>query len=187
MALRDFEDIPMYRGGQSYGSTVNYLRNIVEKYSVTSPKTIASISKANPAVITTSSNHGLTHDDIIKIADIDSNNQMNVDGMTQLDTGFYRVRVVSNNTFSLVDLDTRENINSAAFSNYTASSAQLWELEGIQNEFYRKETTNINNVNNNPQLQSGIELFYKDPKIAKSNSQPITGSTSKLYLSLIHI
>ena len=182
-ALKDFENITMYRGGQSYGSNVNYLRNIVEKYSVTSSKTIASISKANPAVITTSSNHGLEDDDIVKIADIDSNNQMNVDGMTQLDTGFYRVRVVSNNTFSLVDLDTRENINSAAFSSYTASSAQLWELEGIQNEFYRKETTNINNVNNNPQSQSGIELFYKDPKIAKSNSQPITGNKTKLFFN----
>ena len=53
-ALKDFENITMYRGGQSYGSNVNYLRNIVEKYSVTSSKTIASISKANPAVITTS-------------------------------------------------------------------------------------------------------------------------------------
>ena len=31
-ALRDFENITMYRGGQSYGSSVNYLRNIVEKY-----------------------------------------------------------------------------------------------------------------------------------------------------------
>ena len=183
-ALRDFENIPMYRGGQNYGSNVNYLRNIVEKYSGTiSSKTISLISRANPAVITTSSNHGLTHDDIIKIADIDSTNQMNIDGMTQLDTGFYRVRVVSNNTFSLLDLDTRENINSSTYSDYTINTANLWELEGIQNEFYRKEAINISNVNNNPQSQSGIEIFYKDPKIALSNSQAITGNRTRLFFN----
>ena len=183
-ALKDFENITMYRGGQSYGSNVNYLRNIVEKYSGTiSSKTISLISKANPAVITTSSNHGLTHDDIIKIADIDSTNQMNVDGMTQLDTGFYRVRVVSNNTFSLLDLDTRENINSSTYSDYTINTANLWELEGIQNEFYRKEAINISNVNNNPQSQSGIEIFYKDPKIALSNSQAITGNRTRIFFN----
>ena len=82
--------------------------------------------------------------------------------MTQLDTGFYRVRVVSNNTFSLVDLDTRENINSTGFLDYTASTANLWELEGIQNEFYRLQSTT---TANNTQTQSGLELFYKDPKI----------------------
>ena len=31
-ALRDFENIAMYRGGQSYAANVRYLRNIVEKY-----------------------------------------------------------------------------------------------------------------------------------------------------------
>ena len=183
-ALRDFENITMYRGGQSYGSSVNYLRNIVEKYRGTvSAITISSISKANPAVITTSSNHGLVHDDIIKIADISSSNQMNVDGMTQLGTGFYRVRVVSNTTFNLVDLDTRENINSTSFSNYTASTAQLWELEGIQNEFYRKETATISSSNNNPQSQSGIELFYKDPKIALETNAAITGNRTRTFFN----
>ena len=185
-ALRDFENIPMYRGGEDYGSTVNYLRNIVEKYSDTQSnleKTISSISKANPALITTSAAHGLTHDDIIKIADDSDDNQMSVDGMTQLSTGFYRVRVVSTTTFNLVDLDTRENINSTSYSDYTASSARLWELEGIQNEFYRKETANLTNVSNNPQSQANIELFYKDPKIALATNAAISGNRTKLYFN----
>jgi hypothetical protein len=187
-ALRDFEDMQMYREGETYTfndppstSTTNYVRNIVEKYSGTiSPKTILSISKANPAVITTSSNHGLTHDDIIKIADIDTIDQLNVDGMTQLGTGFYRVRIISNSAFSLVDLDTRENINSTGFLDYTASTANLWELEGIQNEFYRLQSTT---TANNTQTQSGLELFYKDPKIALSNSQAIDGNRTKLFFN----
>ena len=187
-ALRDFEDMQMYREGVIYTfnstpstSTTNYVRNIVEKYSGTiSSKTILSISKANPAVITTSSNHGLTHDDIIKIADISTINQLNVDGMTQLGTSFYRVRVISNSAFSLVDLDTRENINSTGFSDYTASTANLWELEGIQNELYRLQSTT---TANNTQTQSGLKLFYKDPKIALSNSQAITGNRTKLFFN----
>ena len=94
-----------YRGGQSYGSSVNYLRNIVEKYQeAQQQKQFHQYLKQIRLLITTSSNHGLVHDDIIKIADISSSNQMNVDGMTQLSTGFYRVRVVSNTTFNLVDL-----------------------------------------------------------------------------------
>ena len=185
-ALRDFENIPMYRGGEDYGSSVSYVRNIVEKYTAAgkSPRTITAISKANPAVITTSGNHGLTNDDIIKIADISAGNQMELDGMTQFSTGFYRVRDASSNSFSLVDLDTRANINSSSFSDYTASTAQMWVIEGIQNEFYRK-SSNITNANNNPQSQSGLTLFYKDPKIALSTNAPVpqTGNRTKLFFN----
>ena len=186
-ALRNFENIQMYRQGVTYTfdstpdtSTENYVRNIVEKYSTTTARTITSISKANPARVTTSSAHGLTHDDIIKIADISTSNQLNLDGMTQFNTGYYRVRVVSTTTFDLVDLDTRENINSTSFSNYSVSTAQLWQLEGIQNEFYRLESTT---TANNTQTQSGLELFYKDPKIALSNSQAITGNNTKTFFN----
>ena len=182
-ALRDFENIAMYRGGQSYAANVRYLRNIVEKYQTTTSRAITSISKANPAVITTNGSHGLVHDDIIKITDDDTPNQMSLDGMTELDTGFYRVRVASNTTFSLVDLDTRENINSTSFSNYTASSANIWVLEGIQNEFYRKSNTAISSANNNPQSQTGLTLFYKDPKIALATNAAITGNNSKRYFN----
>ena len=184
-ALRDFENIPFYRNGETYGTNTRYIRNIVEKYQTTTDRDITAITKANPAVITTNGSHGLTHDDIIKIADISTANQMNLDGMTQLATGFYRVRVISNTTFSLVDLDTRENINSTSFSDYTASTAEMWVLEGIQNEFYRKGDTSLTVSDANPQSQSGLTLFYKDPKIALSNSQPITNTTgsTKLYFS----
>ena len=184
-ALRDFENIPFYRNGETYGANTRYIRNIVEKYQTTTDRDISAITKANPAVITTNGSHGLTHDDIIKIADISTANQMNLDGMTQLATGFYRVRVISNTTFSLVDLDTRENINSTSFSDYTASTAEMWVLEGIQNEFYRKGDTSLTVSDANPQSQSGLTLFYKDPKIALSNNQPITNTTgsTKLYFS----
>ena len=184
-ALRDFENIPMYRGGANYGSSVNYLRNIVEKYTSAgkTPITIEDITQANPAVITTDGDHNLTNDDIIKIADISSGNQFILDGM-QLNSGFYRVRDATSDTFSLVDLDTRENINTSSLNAYTDDSAQLWILEGIQNEFYRK-SSNITNANNNPQSQSGLELFYKDPKIALSNNNPVpqTGTRTKLFFN----
>ncbi|MDC0416302.1 hypothetical protein OAM12_03470 [Candidatus Pelagibacter sp.] len=182
-ALRDFENIPFYRNGQTYGANTRYIRNIVEKYQTKTDRDITAITKANPAVITTNGSHGLVHDDIIKIADISTANQMNLDGMTQLATGFYRVRVISNTTFSLVDLDTRENINSTSFSDYTASSAEMWVLEGIQNEFYRKGNTSITASNANPQLQSGLTLFYKDPKIALASNAAITGSNTKLFFT----
>ncbi|MDA9563016.1 hypothetical protein N9R42_04520, partial [Candidatus Pelagibacter bacterium] len=182
-ALRDFENIPFYRNGQTYGANTRYIRNIVEKYQTTTDRDITAITKANPAVITTNGSHGLVHDDIIKIADISTANQMNLDGMTQLATGFYRVRVISNTTFSLVDLDTRENINSTSFSDYTASSAEMWVLEGIQNEFYRKGNTSITASNANPQSQSGLTLFYKDPKIALASNAAITGSNTKLFFT----
>ncbi|WP_440931171.1 LamG-like jellyroll fold domain-containing protein [Candidatus Pelagibacter sp.] len=184
-ALRDFANIPMYRGGEDYGSSVNYLRNIVEKYTSAgkTPITIEDITQANPAVFTTDGNHNLTNDDIIKIADISSGNQIRLDGM-QLNSGFYRVRDATSDTFSLVDLDTRENINTSSLTAYTDDSAQLWLLEGVQNEFYRK-SSNITNANNNPQSQSGLELFYKDPKIALSNNNPVpqTGTRTKLFFN----
>ena len=66
--------------------------------------------------------HGLTHDDIIKIADISTANQMNLDGMTQLATGFYRVRVISTTTFSLVDLDTEKILTHIFFRLYSKYS-----------------------------------------------------------------
>ena len=103
--------------------------------------------------------------------------------MTQLSTGFYRVRVISGTTFSLVDLDTRANIDSTSFSSYTASSGQMWVLEGIQNEFYRKGNTAISSAANNPQSQTGLTLFYKDPKIALSNNNAITGNRTKLFFN----
>ena len=110
---------------------------------------------------------------------------MNLDGMTQLATGFYRVRVISNTTFSLVDLDTRENINSTSFSDYTASSAEMWVLEGIQNEFYRKGNTSLTVSDANPQSQSGLTLFYKDPKIALSQSNQSTDWYQLNYILVI--
>ena len=37
----------------------------------------------------------------------------------------------------MVDLDTRENIDTSSMAAYTDDSAEMWVMEGIQNEFYR--------------------------------------------------
>ena len=100
--LRDFDSIPFYRNGRNIPASENYVRNIVEKYQDTNARTITSITKdADGAVITTSTAHNLTHDDIVKIADADVANQINLDGSNGVNTfnlpgsdgltGFYRV------------------------------------------------------------------------------------------------
>ena len=190
-ALRSFEDIRMYRADQDYTfqsnpstTTANYVRNIVEKYTAAgkTPRTIEDITAADPAVVTTDGNHGLTNDDIIKIADIGSDD-LTVEGMP-LATGFYRVRDATGDTFTLVDLDTRENIDTSSMAAYTDDSAEMWVMEGIQNEFYRL-SGDVDDSDDNPQNESNLELFYKDPKIALSNNNaiPDTGNRTKLFFS----
>ena len=80
-ALRKLEDSTVwewYKGGENYSGTTNnpqYIRNLEEVYnSNTSNKTIQDISATDsdtPTIVTTSSNHGLIDDDIIKLTDID--------------------------------------------------------------------------------------------------------------------
>ena len=184
LALKKFDTIKFYRGGQAINTTDKYLRNIIEKYtSSSSPptsKSITAISTATPARLTVS-NHGLDHDDIIRINDVDSgvtdSDEMQLDGTSYDNTGFYRVVVVNNNSFDLVHLDTREPINGNTFFNGYSGDGEMWELEGIQNEFYRNtNTSNISSANSNPQSQSGMRLIYKDPKIALANGKGVEGS-----------
>ena len=191
-ALRNFEDMQWYRQGVTYtfqsnptSPVANYVRNLTEKYQNTSARDITGISKANPAVVTTSGSHGLTHDDIVKIAnDGNNNNDLIVSGFNVLPTGYYRARVLSNTTFALLDLDTRESVdttNTTDSGSYTASGSQMWVLEGFQNEFYRLSSTT---TANNTRTQSGLQLFYKDPKIALSNSDAISGSNTREWFNV---
>ena len=179
-----------HRGGENY-SDGDYVRNIIEKYwTDTSDITISSIAAnspaitpVNPPVITTSSAHGLNHDDIIRISDIDTEDQKELDGTSGVtNSGYYRVRVLSNTTFHLVDIDTRQYIPASDFNSYTASSAEIRELEGIQNEYYRA-TGAISNSNDDPQhsSNSNLVLFFKDPKISRSNNNAITGTNTRLF------
>ena len=191
-ALRNFEDIQWYRQGVTYtfqtnpSSPVdNYVRNLVEKYQNTSARDITGISKANPAVVTTSGAHNLTHDDIVKIAnDGNNNNDLIVSGFNVLPTGYYRARVLSNTTFALLDLDTRDPVdttNTTDTGSYTASGSQMWVLEGFQNEFYRLSATT---TANNTKTQAGLQLFYKDPKIALSNNNAISGNRTRQWFNV---
>ena len=171
-ALRTLETMEMYRGGENY-TTNTYLRNIDAIYE-TSETIISSITKASPAVVT-SSNHGLIDDDIVHITDGDVANQANLDGMTQLKTNYYRVVKIDSNEFSLHHLDTRENIDSRNWGDYDDDSGRARELKAARNEYYLT-SNNINNANIDPQQQANLNLFYKDPPI-EHNVSTTTSNT----------
>jgi hypothetical protein len=177
-ALRKLEDSNVwewYKGGEDYSGTKSnpqYIRDLYEVYSDSQVKTISGITATDgdtPTIVTTSSSHGLKDDDIIRLTDIDTSDAGgdDIDGTTL--NKYYRVVVLTNQTFELVDLDSRKYVDTSGIS-YTSNSAQLRELEGIRNEFYRT-TSSITNVNNNPQNQANLEMFWKDPKVAYGNIQ----------------
>ena len=166
-----------YKEGQNYTGTTTepkYIRYIDPEFrSNTSNKMITSISatdESTPTVVTTSSNHGLKHDDIVYLEDIDpaTDGSDDIDGANL--KAYYRVVKINANQFQLVDLDTRKHIDTSDI-NYIPDSAQMRELEGIRNEYYRTLTT-INNIGpaNNRQNQNGLEMFWKDPKVNWSNA-----------------
>lgn len=74
--------------------------------SVIAAKTITAISKANPAVVTSTA-HALVDGDVVKFA--------SVAGMTEINTLIAVVRVLTANTFEAV------GINSTNFSTYTSA------------------------------------------------------------------
>lgn len=76
----------------------------------TSAKTITAITKANPAVIT-SGGHGLTNGNYIRI--------MQVVGMTEVNTKYFKVANKTPDTFELQDL-VGNNIDSSDFSTYVS-------------------------------------------------------------------
>ena len=93
-------------------------------------KSISSITKANPAVVTTSSNHGYSTGDVVSIRDTSTKDlgaYTSTETLWGLGGGFYRITVLSNTTFSLQDMYTGDNINSTSFSG-TASGAEAREM-----------------------------------------------------------
>lgn len=78
-------------------------------------KDISSITKANPAVVTTSSNHGYVTGDYVYI--------YGVNGMTQVNDSIYRVGTTTATTFQLKKVDnTNLNTNTSSYSSYSTSS-----------------------------------------------------------------
>jgi hypothetical protein len=77
------------------------------------PATITGITKADPAVITTSAAHGLVADDIISIH--------NIVGMTELNNRIYKIASAdTTTTMELEDLEGKDEIDS---TNFTAWSS----------------------------------------------------------------
>jgi len=96
------------------GSTIS----IVTEFGADSPsKAITGITKANPAVVTSTA-HGLTDGDVIKIT--------GVVGMTEVNDEVFIVNVLGANTFELIDTDStgygtwtaNGSIDEATFSNW---------------------------------------------------------------------
>jgi hypothetical protein len=73
---------------------------------------ITGITKANPAVVTTSSAHGLSNGDIVRLP--------NVRGMTQVAGNAYTVANVTSNTFQL------SGVNSTSYGTYTAGGTVVY-------------------------------------------------------------
>lgn len=78
-------------------------------------KTISGISKANPAVVTTSAAHGFTAGDYIYIS--------GVSGMTQIAAGIYRVGTVGSTTKFNLQTAAGTNINSTSYSTFSSSGS----------------------------------------------------------------
>ena len=174
-----------YKTGETYSGTITspiYIRNIVaEVKSNTSNITITDISKTNrdtQTIVTTTGAHGLTHDDIVKLTyKDDGTNDIGIDRTGTHLKNYYRVVVLTTNKFVIVDLDSRRNIDTLDIT-YDPDTIELRELEGIRNEYYRTLTT-IDKVGSNPQDQTSLEMFWKDPKVNWSNANdPNTSQNS---------
>ena len=175
-----------YKENQNYSGTTTkpkYIRYIDPEFRTnTSVKTITDISETDgstPTVVTTNSNHGLKHDDIVNLTDKDPD----ADGSDDIDgtnlKAYYRVVKINATQFQLVDLDTRKHIDTSDI-NYIPDSAQMRELEGIRNEYYRTLTT-LKSVGaaDKRRTQTGLEMFWKDPKVNWSDANdPNTSQNS---------
>lgn len=78
---------------------------------------ISSITKANPAVVTTAAAHGLTTGDTVYMSACK--------GMTEVNHTYYTVTVLSGTTFSL------DGVNSSSYNTHTADSGQVLVTEAL--------------------------------------------------------
>ena len=99
----------------STGETIILVRGIADKTSGDgSPATITGITQANPAVVT-ATGHGLSDNDNILIS--------NVNGMTEVSGGTYRMNYLDANSFELI------GVNSTGYGAFTSSpSAEAEKL-----------------------------------------------------------
>lgn len=78
------------------GSNIQFMTG----YSTSSPSgVIASVTKANPAVVTQTA-HGLTDGDVIRI--------LGAVGMTELNSGVFVIQKVTTNSYKLLDVDSTD-------------------------------------------------------------------------------
>lgn len=90
-----------------------WLRDFDDTLYALAPSTISSITQADPAVITTSSTHGLTAGDLVSI--------YNIAGMTELNNRTYKVNTApTTTTLTLIDLDGSDVIDSTAYTAYSS-------------------------------------------------------------------
>jgi len=101
----------------------NYIRFFKDSGQIVeSNKTITAITKANPAVVTSSS-HGFENGDFVTISA--------VVGMTEVNNTTFKVSNKTTNTFELQDVDGN-NINSSSFTTYSSA--------GVANRIYQITT-----------------------------------------------
>ena len=86
------------------------------------PFTITGITKANPGVVTTSTAHGLSNGDEVRI--------VRVKGMTEVNNTSFLVAGVTSTTFQLKDL-ANANVNTASNSDYSAAGEARKKVTAI--------------------------------------------------------
>ena len=78
-------------------------------------KTVSAVTKANPGVVTTSADHGLSEGDFVTFT--------NIGGMTQLNGNVYKVGTVgSSTTFNLQDSDGND-LNTSSYGTFSAGGS----------------------------------------------------------------
>lgn len=89
---------------------------------------ISAVSKANPGVVTTSTNHGFAAGDRVVIK--------NIKGMTQLNGNIYTVGTTTSTTFQLKD-DNNNNLDTTNFTTYVSSGSVALLLTDIPVDAFR--------------------------------------------------
>lgn len=96
------------RGSVPAGKTITNLRWMASQVDV------SGITRANPAVVTTASNHGFSTGDVIYLA--------NIRGMSQVNNKYFKVVYKTATTFSL-QTTAGVNVNSSGYSSYSTSTS----------------------------------------------------------------
>lgn len=78
---------------------------------------ISNMTNANPCVVTTTEAHGYSTGDFIRITDINSRIPV-LRGMDQLNNRRFKITVIDDTSFSLVDPITLDRINSTTYPPY---------------------------------------------------------------------